>query len=289
MLGGQLARDLALGFGKLAKYDPFLRGDRTTLGTDEPAYNLAAGGAHPRSTRRFRALAADAAALFDPGGKGDPVELWLRLLFETMPALIERPEVVGLRAELIPDAAAASVHAVRRLSALANARALSERFVRESAARVRDLPTLLAWSLTLAGAGWRGATGEPEWLAPQGREVEAIIVRDISARLMLDPEDIRQVGCLSSGVSGVSPKVLEGARAAHDALRQLGRDDPGYLARLVGQVRERLPAVAEYLPEVPTPYLGALRGMQPELTVSELDDTEAPAKTGSAVAPTSIS
>lgn len=93
--------------------------------------------ANPTSPRRFRAIATDAATIFALRGAGDPVERWLRFVLDHAPDLAESRHAAGaalyavedpggpnerrvaLDALTIRDAAAASVHVIRRCRQLA--------------------------------------------------------------------------------------------------------------------------------------------------------------------------
>ena len=87
--------DLAAAFDDLARVDPEIRIDGTRHGDGTVTASLAAGRSHPESSRRIRALAADAARHFDPGGQGDPVERWLSLVWKNVLELIAGDRLGG--------------------------------------------------------------------------------------------------------------------------------------------------------------------------------------------------
>jgi len=139
------ADDLIAAFNELAHIDAETRIDRTKVGDAEtvrlvPSWNKGA-------VRRFKALAADAAALFDPAGPGDPVTRWLRFVLDHAPELVEDRERgrgrslgyviehhddgterrVRFIAETLPDAASASALVVRRCRTMIERGELIER------------------------------------------------------------------------------------------------------------------------------------------------------------------
>ncbi len=139
------ADDLIAAFNELAHIDAETRIDRTKVGDAEtvrlvPSWNKG-------TVRRFKALAADAAALFDPAGPGDPVTRWLRFVLDHAPELVEDRERgrgrslgyviehhddgterrVRFIAETLPDAASASALVVRRCRTMIERGELIER------------------------------------------------------------------------------------------------------------------------------------------------------------------
>ena len=106
-----LTRDeLVERFEVLAKYDPGMGINLCRIGANT-VVTLAAGPAHPESSRRFWDLAVDAVALFDPDGTGDETERWLRLVCDCVPNRIAHDVMGGM----IHNAAEVSALAVRRL------------------------------------------------------------------------------------------------------------------------------------------------------------------------------
>ncbi len=126
------ADDLIAEFNELADVDPDTRINRTRVGDAErvqlvPSYNKGA-------VQRFKALATDAAALFDLPGLSDPVTRWLRFVLEHAPELVEdckdalghslghaiehhddgTESRVPFIAQTLPNAASASTLVVRR-------------------------------------------------------------------------------------------------------------------------------------------------------------------------------
>ncbi len=126
------ADDLIAAFNELADVDPDTRINRTRVGDAEtvqlvPSYNKVA-------VQRFKALATDAAALFDPAGPGDPETRWLRFVLDHAPELVEdckdalghslgdaferhddgAGRCVPFIAQALPNAASASALVVRR-------------------------------------------------------------------------------------------------------------------------------------------------------------------------------
>ncbi len=105
-----LRDELAEAFEAVAQDDPDLRIDLQRIGKDMAA-TLAAGRAHPDSTRRFEDLAEVATALFDPEGTGDAVARWLLLVAVNAPRLVAKDTLGGT----IRNAAQVSALVVRRL------------------------------------------------------------------------------------------------------------------------------------------------------------------------------
>ena len=124
------ADDLIAAFNELD--DAETRIDRTKYGDVEtvrlvPSWNVTA-------VRRFKALAADAAALFDPVGPANHLTRWLRFVLDHAPELVEdryrgpgslpyfsecnndgTETCVPFIAQTLPNAASASALVVRRL------------------------------------------------------------------------------------------------------------------------------------------------------------------------------
>lgn len=126
------ADDLIAGFNELAGVDTEISIEWTQMGDGEmvrlvPSSNKGA-------VRRFNALAADAAALFDPAGADDPETRWLRFVLDHAPELVDdalhgpvrslgyaiehhndgTEKRVPFIAKTLPDAASASALVVRR-------------------------------------------------------------------------------------------------------------------------------------------------------------------------------
>lgn len=126
------ADDLIAEFKELADVDPETRIYRTRVGDAEtvqlvPSYQK-------NAVQRFKALAADAATLFDLPGPSDPVTRWLRFVLDHAPELVEgckdtlghslgealehhddgTERRVPFIAQTLPNAASASALVVRR-------------------------------------------------------------------------------------------------------------------------------------------------------------------------------
>lgn len=126
------ADDLIAEFKELADFDAETRIYRTRVGDAEtvqlvPSYKK-------NAVQRFKALAADAATLFDLPGPSDPVTRWLRFVLDHAPELVEdckdtlghslgealEPHDDGTErrvpfiAQTLPNAASASALVVRR-------------------------------------------------------------------------------------------------------------------------------------------------------------------------------
>ena len=115
--------DLIAAFEELAQTDPEMAIKRTAVGQREKVW--LADYLSGQAARRFRALASDAAALFNSGGQGDAKTRWLRMVLDGAPELVERSYLgdailgddkrVPFDAVTIPNAASASALVVRRL------------------------------------------------------------------------------------------------------------------------------------------------------------------------------
>lgn len=119
--------DLIDEFKELAQADPDMRIDRKTV-ADVVTLRIA-GHRSVQTRRKFKALASDAAALFAPDGEGNAETRWLEIVVGTVPELVEdanSPCSLGyatvedgrqiqFTSESVPNAASASVLAVRRL------------------------------------------------------------------------------------------------------------------------------------------------------------------------------
>lgn len=107
-----MSQDLTAAFDGLAEKDPEIRIDGSRADDSTVVLSLAAGPGHPESTQDFRSHAIDAARLFDPNGKGDPVDRWLSLVWKNAAERIAGDLLGGT----IKDGARASAIVVGRLS-----------------------------------------------------------------------------------------------------------------------------------------------------------------------------
>jgi len=129
--------DLIAAFSELAAVDDGIRINRNVAGDAEHIQVVSYW--NKRGTlQRFKALAMDAADLFDPAGPGDLERRWLRFVIEHAPELVEDPERgnpvrslgyvildagepterrVPFTQQTLPDAASASALVVRRCRA----------------------------------------------------------------------------------------------------------------------------------------------------------------------------
>ncbi len=234
--------ELAAAFDDLARVDPEIRIDGTRAADGTVTAHLAAGRSHPDSWRRFHSHAIDAARLFDPGGQGDPVERWLYLVWKNAPELISGDLLGGA----IKDAAGASAIVVRRLRDAVRAvkpvelvtptlstgddaavRAIAEQQVREAAALVIDVPSLLQWARIVGGAGWRRSDGTPEYLIPEGPTVYRWLLGRLGKSMGLGQVELERVACGDLGLAWHGPETLD---------------------ELAKVIKQRFPKAAAYLP-----------------------------------------
>ncbi len=159
--------ELIQAFRRLEQDDSEMRIDYTRLGDGAPLVRVVSISGHP--TRMFRALAADAAAIYYPVGTSDPLRRWLLFVVEHAPGVLEVSPTPNTGIALRADEGGSRTcvaHVSKTIPNAAGASALVASRCSETVARRQESVALAVNRFTIGESlVWLARRGDVRWFA----------------------------------------------------------------------------------------------------------------------------